>query len=45
MAKVQEGKKAPPFALPDAAGRRRSLEEFAGKHLVLYFYPADDTPG
>ena len=42
---VEEGKKAPAFALADARGARVSLADFAGKHLVLYFYPRDDTPG
>ena len=42
---VEEGKKAPPFSLADAAGRKVSLEEFAGRDLILYFYPKDDTPG
>ncbi|MCD6024703.1 MAG: peroxiredoxin [Fibrobacteria bacterium] len=39
------GDKAPPFALLDDAGRRVSLKDFAGKALVLYFYPKDSTPG
>ncbi len=43
-----EGKKAPDLALP-AAGRlggQVRLSDFAGKsHVVLYFYPKDDTPG
>jgi peroxiredoxin Q/BCP len=42
---IEEGKKAPPFTLGDAAGHKLSLEDFAGRHLVLYFYPKDDTPG
>lgn len=36
---------APSFMLPDLAGDSRSLEEFRGKWVVLYFYPKDDTPG
>ena len=37
--------KAPAFSLPDEAGSSRTLEEFAGQWLVVYFYPKDDTPG
>jgi len=37
--------KAPDFTLPDQNGVDHSLAEYAGKWLVLYFYPADDTPG
>ena len=39
------GDAAPGFALPDQNGGSRTLEEFLGKWLVLYFYPRDDTPG
>jgi len=39
------GAPAPDFALPDQDGRTRSLAEFRGKWLALYFYPRDDTPG
>ena len=39
------GSAAPSFALPDQKGETRSLEEFGGKWLVLYFYPKDNTPG
>ncbi|HLY37264.1 MAG TPA: peroxiredoxin [Candidatus Binatia bacterium] len=45
MAKVQEGKPAPEFELADAEGKKLSLKDFAGKNVVLYFYPKDDTPG
>lgn len=38
-------KKAPDFKLPDQNGQTHSLEDYAGKWLVLYFYPKDDTPG
>ena len=37
--------KAPDFSLPDQDGTVRSLSDYAGKWLVLYFYPKDDTPG
>lgn len=36
---------APDFTLADETGKVRSLEEFKGKPVVLYFYPKDDTPG
>jgi len=36
---------APDFSLPDAGGKTVRLKDFAGKRLVLYFYPKDDTPG
>jgi len=42
---IQEGKPAPAFTLEDASGKKVSLADFAGKHVVLYFYPKDDTPG
>jgi thioredoxin-dependent peroxiredoxin len=42
---LQVGQPAPPFVLSDPAGRRVSLADFAGKHVILYFYPKDDTPG
>ena len=42
---IEEGKKAPAFTLTDASGKSVKLADFAGKDLVLYFYPKDDTPG
>ena len=42
---IEAGKKAPAFTLTDARGAKVSLADFAGKHVVLYFYPKDDTPG
>lgn len=36
---------APTFTLPDSNGNDVSLDTFAGKWVVLYFYPKDDTPG
>ncbi len=39
------GEAAPDFDLADQDGVRHTLQEFAGKWLVLYFYPKDDTPG
>ncbi|MGB7179914.1 MAG: peroxiredoxin [Xanthobacteraceae bacterium] len=41
----QTGDKAPPFTLPRDGGGTVSLKDFAGKKLVLYFYPRADTPG
>jgi peroxiredoxin Q/BCP len=41
-----EGKKAPPFSLIDGDGNQVALKDLiAGKNLVLYFYPRDNTPG
>jgi peroxiredoxin Q/BCP len=42
---LEPGDPAPPFALADASGKQVSLKDFAGRHVVLYFYPKDDTPG
>jgi len=39
------GTAAPGFNLPDQNGKLHALKEYAGKWLVLYFYPKDDTPG
>jgi peroxiredoxin Q/BCP len=39
-----EGGAAPDFALPDQNGRTHRLGDYAGRWLVLYFYPRDDTP-
>jgi len=39
------GDKAPDFSLPDQDGKLVSLSDYAGKWLVVYFYPKDDTPG
>ena len=36
---------APDFSLKDSDGKLHSLKDYAGKWLVLYFYPKDDTPG
>jgi len=40
-----EGSAAPDFALPDQNGQTHHLSEYAGRWLVLYFYPRNDTPG
>ena len=39
------GTRAPGFSLPDQNGNIRSLSEFAGQKVVLYFYPKDNTAG
>ena len=39
------GTKAPEFTLPDQDGNQVSLEDFKGAKVLVYFYPADDTPG
>jgi thioredoxin-dependent peroxiredoxin len=43
--KLKEGDPAPDFTAPAANGAAVSLSEFKGQHVVLYFYPRDDTPG
>ena len=42
---ISSGIQAPDFSLPDETGAIRSLSDFHGHPLVLYFYPKDDTPG
>jgi len=42
---LQAGEDAPDFTLPDQDGTPVSLATFRGAPVVLYFYPADDTPG
>lgn len=42
---LEAGVKAPEFALPDKDGNLVSLSDFAGRKVVLYFYPKDSTPG
>jgi peroxiredoxin Q/BCP len=42
---LSAGTKAPEFTAKDDAGNTVSLSDFAGKIVVLYFYPKDDTPG
>ena len=45
MALPEIGKKAPAFTMAISEEEKRSLKDYAGKKLVLYFYPKDDTPG
>ena len=40
-----EGKKAPTFSLKGSDGKTHTLADYKGKHLVIYFYPKDNTPG
>ncbi len=42
---LEVGTKAPDFTLLDKDGKTVSLADFAGKRVVLYFYPRDNTPG
>lgn len=42
---LEKGMKAPQFTLADKSGKSVSLSDFAGKTVVLYFYPKDNTPG
>lgn len=44
-ARIAVGKKAPAFTLPDQDDREVALKDLAGKWVVLFFYPRDDTPG
>jgi len=45
MALIEPGKKAPAFSLKDQQGKTHRLADYAGRPVVLYFYPKDDTPG
>src|SRR5262245_39415004 len=42
---IEEGKLAPTFTLPDAKGNKVTLRSLRGKDVIVFFYPADDTPG
>ena len=42
---LEIGTKAPEFSLPDHTGKMHSLSEYKGKKVILYFYPADMSPG
>ena len=42
---LEVGKKAPDFELPDQNGEMHKLSNYAGKKVILYFYPKDNTPG
>jgi len=45
MALIDLGKKAPAFTLNDQDGKSHRLADYAGRPVILYFYPKDDTPG
>ncbi len=45
MSRLEIGTKAPAFALSNQSGKTISLKDFSGERFVIYFYPADDTPG
>src|SRR5437764_8602024 len=45
MPLIDEGKRAPAFSLADQNGKTHKLSDYAGRPLVLYFYPKDDTTG
>ena len=42
---LEIGTKAPAFTLPDQNGKAHSMSDYAGKKVILYFYPKDNTPG
>ena len=42
---IEPGKKAPAFSLKDQDSKRHSLADYAGRPVVLFFYPKDDTSG
>lgn len=42
---LEVGTKAPDFTLPDQDGELRSLKDYRGKKVILYFYPRDNTAG
>ncbi len=43
--RLETGSTAPAFSLEDQDGKKVSLSDFKGRKVVVYFYPADDTPG
>ena len=45
MPLIDPGRKAPSFALRDQENHAHKLSDYAGRPVVLYFYPKDDTPG
>ena len=45
MSLIEPGKKAPAFALKDQHGTLHRLSDYAGRSVILFFYPKDDTPG
>jgi peroxiredoxin Q/BCP len=45
MPLIDPGKKAPAFSLNDQQHKTHKLADYAGRPVILYFYPKDDTPG
>ena len=45
MPLIEPGKKAPSFTLKDQRGNTHRLVDYAGRSLIVYFYPKDNTPG
>lgn len=45
MALIDVGKKAPAFTRVDQHGNKHALKDYAGRKVLLYFYPKNDTPG
>lgn len=43
--RLEPGQTAPDFTLPDAGGAPVSLKDYAGRKVIVYFYPAASTPG
>jgi peroxiredoxin Q/BCP len=42
---IEPGQKAPAFSLKDQDGKTHKLSDYAGRPVIVYFYPKDDTPG
>ncbi|HOQ68925.1 MAG TPA: thioredoxin-dependent thiol peroxidase [Anaerolineaceae bacterium] len=42
---LKENTQAPDISLPDETGVIHTLSQYAGRNIILYFYPKDDTPG
>ena len=45
MPLIEPGRKAPEFSLKEQSGKTHRLADYAGRPVILYFYPKDDTPG
>jgi peroxiredoxin Q/BCP len=45
MPLIDPGRRAPAFSLNDQTGTTHALADYAGRSVILYFYPKDDTPG
>jgi peroxiredoxin Q/BCP len=45
MSLIEPGRKAPAFTLKDQHGTQHRLSDYAGRPVILFFYPKDDTPG